>query len=140
MDDIDLLLTKMTSYALISQLDLPDDHVEDSLSERESRRFATTWMNVFSKLESLKSARGVTRDSDSRVTQLRESAYLQSFKRWKSPDLAALISDDFGLIGDALVIGFTDPWLNALFDEYLAGQFPHGQLEPRTGGLMEKVK
>ncbi len=54
-------------------------------------------------------------------------------------ELAPAISDDFDLIARALSIGFSDPWLNALFLSYSTGEFPCGHLEGVPGTLSELV-
>src|SRR5437016_2857103 len=97
MDKIDLLLGRMLSGAIISGLVLTDNKIDDALTERENNSFATRWMDSFQKLKSEKAANSISKDADPRVSMIREAAYLQSYRKWKSPDLAAYISDDFGL-------------------------------------------
>ena len=122
MDELDTLLARMRSGDYIASISLPDDNVADALQHRSADEFSSEWMRVFRVVESAK--RNKTSGEDSRVRQLRELSYLQSYHRWHHPDLSAYISDDFGLIGDALEVGHYDPLLDALFSAYASGTFP----------------
>ncbi|MCR8937020.1 hypothetical protein O0555_06595 [Brevibacillus laterosporus] len=44
-------------------------------------------------------------------------------------DLAAYISDDFGLILDSVVLEYRDEWLNGLWNEYQEKRIPQGELQ-----------
>src|SRR5262249_14776165 len=102
------------------------------LDQRDDPRFAETWMKAFRQIEMKKEDK---QDAESRVRRLRELAYLQAYERWHSPDLPAYISDDFGLIGDALVTNYSHGWLNGLLGAYLDLKFPQGSLVERAGEL-----
>lgn len=56
--------------------------------------------------------------------QIREAAYLRTISRWESPELAACVSDDFGLIADAVALGIEDPWIDGILKKYKAGEIP----------------
>lgn len=96
-------------------------------------------MGVFRQVEAKKGVLGITGDAEGRITRLRELSYLQTFDRWHAPDLAAYVSDDFGLIGDALATGVSHPWLNALLHKYWTGEFPHGAIPEREGELATQI-
>lgn len=66
---------------------------------------------------------------------IREEAYKITYNATKSPELAGYISDDFGLISDALILNYSDEWLNALAKEYIKGRIPHNKLKPLKGDL-----
>ena len=121
MDNVGKLLDQMEQGLLIPNLALSVEDIESALNQRDKPHFAQTWMNAFRQIERNK---GGKEDADPRVTRLRELAYRQAFGRWHSPDLAAYISDDIGLIGDALAINHDDTWVNGLLDSYLSHQFP----------------
>lgn len=130
MNDLQTLLARMERGEIIEEIILPIERVESALNERDDERFDSLWMEVFRQVEAAKVARGIMYDADPRVARLREMAYLKSFGRWKSPDLAGYISDDFGLIGDALTVGYVHPWLNAVASAYTNRTFPCGCLLP----------
>ncbi|WP_074515423.1 hypothetical protein [Selenomonas sp. WCT3] len=50
-------------------------------------------------------------------------------------DLYAYISDDFGIIAEALYWGYNDEWLNAMFNEYIEHRIPGGELKEIKGCL-----
>jgi hypothetical protein len=137
MDAMNLLLEKMELGLIVSRLLLADSDVEVALDGRDGSAFENDWLEVSNQIKSRK--RNLD-DADIRVTRLRELSYLQTFDRWDSPDLAAEISDDFGLIGDALAIAYDHPWLSGLLHLYLSGSFPTGQIEHSTLGLSEQLR
>lgn len=132
MDKVGTLLEKMEQGWLVAKLYLEQEEINAALNQREDPQFAETWMKAFRQIEAKK---GGTQDADPRVGQLRELAYFQAFERWQSPDLAAYISDDFGLIGDALATNYDDAWVNGLLYAYLNLRFPHGDVAEPTGRL-----
>lgn len=110
MISLDALLQKMEVGEIIKGIQMPPADVDRMLEKRDDAIFSTRWTDLFTQVGEKKAAMGLTQDADSRVARLRERAFMQSYNRWKSPDLAAYISDDFGLIGDALAIGFAE-WI-----------------------------
>jgi hypothetical protein len=121
MESLAVLLEKINTDSPIPHIKLND--INKALDHRDKETFAGKWMELFQEVE-IKKESG--EDADDRVTQLREATYLQAYDRWHSPELAAYISDDFGLIGDALAIGFKHPWLTALLHAYMNRKFPMG--------------
>ncbi|HET6252153.1 MAG TPA: hypothetical protein VFE47_30990 [Tepidisphaeraceae bacterium] len=121
MEKLGLLLERMENGSPILHLMLKEEEVVAAVDERDDRSFADQWMSLFRQVEIIKGGR---RDADPRVGRLRELAYLQAFERWRSSDLAAMISDDFGLIGDALAVGFEDESIKKILEQYLALKFP----------------
>src|SRR6266498_944886 len=103
MDKLNKLLEMMEQGAILPKLSLEQEEIEATLDQRDDPKFAETWMNAFHQVEAKK---GSKQDAEPRIGQLREMAYLQAYERWQSPDLAAYISDDFGLIGDALATNY----------------------------------
>ncbi len=128
MYDLAALLAKMEQGLVVEKVVLATEEIESALEQRDDACFDSPWMEVYKQIEAAKHARGVTGDADPRVGRLREVAYLKSFERWNSPDLAGDISDDFGLIGDALALAYTDPWLQRLLGAYFEGRLPRGLL------------
>lgn len=132
MDSLGKLLEIMERGGLIPKIPLAQDKITSVLDQRDEPLFAEEWMRVFHAIEAKKRSK---QDAESRVTRLRELAFAQSFELWESPDVAAYVSDDFGLIGDALAVGYDDEWLNALFDAYQMARIPRGSLRRRRGPL-----
>lgn len=136
MDRVSKLLQKMEQGSLLPKLVLEQSDIVAALDQRDHPLFGDAWMRAFRQVEMKK---GGKLDAEPRVGRLRELAYLQAYERWQSPDLAAYISDDFGLIGDALATNYNDEWLNGLLDAYLSLKFPYGSLPERSGDLGEDL-
>jgi hypothetical protein len=123
MDSIEELLTLLNEGQVIERISIStDQEIELILDSREREDFSSQWMESFDNVESQKSSME-NRLAES-VAQIRKVAYLKSYARWKSPDLAAYISDDFGLIADAIAMSIADPRLDLLLNSYLAGAVP----------------
>ena len=136
MDHVRKLLEKLEQDSLISNLFLKQDEIQSVLDQRDDPLFDDKWMKTF--LE-IKTKKGGNKDAEHLVSRLRELTYIQAYERWQSSELAACISDDFGLIGDALALGYSDDWLNGLLDEYLTLRFPHRNFSERVGRLDENL-
>lgn len=135
MDKLAKLLEQMQNGSIVPTLMLEEMELTRALDQRDDPSFDEKWMAAFQRLQSTK---GKKDDANSLVTEIRELAYLQAYERWRSSDLAAAISDDFGLIGDALTIGIDDAWLNGLLDTYLAHRFPCGPIQEHGGQLGDR--
>jgi hypothetical protein len=123
MDSIEELLTLLNAGQVIERISIStDQEIELILDSREREDFSSQWMESFDNVESQKSSME-NRLAES-VAQIRKVAYLKSYARWKSPDLAAYISDDFGLIADAIAMRIKDPWLELLLNSYWNGAIP----------------
>ena len=94
------------------------------LDRRDQPQFADAWMACHSRLESVVAS--LSPESRRTVDQLRELAYRQTFQLTQNPDLAAYVSDDFGLISGALAAGAQDPWVEYLLTCYDSGEVPSG--------------
>jgi hypothetical protein len=132
-DPLDALLDRMERGEIVPKLVLSADAIDEALDRRDRTDFDKIWVDASRRVEAKKRSVGVQPaipggqvldDADKRVTRLRELAYLQSFDGWQSPDLAGEISDDFGLIGDALSLGMSEPWVEALLRSYEHHRFP----------------
>jgi len=97
-----------------------DDHLE----LRDKPRFADAWMASYSRVES--AVASLSAGSRSAIDRIRETAYRETFDLSQSPDLAGYVSDDFGLISEAIVAGIDDPWVEGLLDCYISGRVPGG--------------
>ncbi len=125
MDTQNRLLSMISDENIVEAISIRTEYsIAQILDERDSEEFSQRWMAVFNLLESHKNR--MSKDQSDLSTQIREAAYLRAFARWKSPDLAACISDDFGLIADAAALGIDDPWINAMMQSYSNGAIPIG--------------
>tara|TARA_R110002124_G_scaffold57984_6_gene162071 strand:- start:1902 stop:2336 length:435 start_codon:yes stop_codon:yes gene_type:complete len=119
----------------ISNLNIKN--VSAILDERDDESFSMRWMEAFRSIEEKKIT--LHAQNENLVLKIREIVYLQIFNCWKSPDLAAYVSDDFGLIGDALLLDSSDSWINGLFQAYVLHNIPVGNFEKIEGKLSDLV-
>jgi hypothetical protein len=136
MEALARLIDVIKSGRLVDALPIDDGDVDRWLELRDDATFSRQWMSVDRDLETRK--KQVKYDEEP-VTKLRELVFEQVFARWRPSDLAAYISDDFGLVGDALLLNVDNSWLNGLFAMYSAGVLPHGNVAPAQTGLAEQI-
>lgn len=123
MDSQDRLLSMIGDENIIEAISIPtESSIEQILDDRDAEEFSQRWMVVFNFIESRKDR--LSKNQSDLSTQIREAAYLRAYARWKSPDLAAYVSDDFGLIADASALNIDDPWINAMLHSYRNGGIP----------------
>lgn len=70
---------------------------------------------------------------------IREVSYKATYEATHSSDLASYISDDFGLIAEALIIDYNDYWVNALANQYVEERVPYNSLKPLKGELYKII-
>jgi len=100
------------------------------LDERDRAPFDENWCNAFELIEKskIKLSSKEKKLLKDRVAVLRETIFKLTIRISHDSELAGYISDDFGLIFDALALNLGDPWVQALLNEYLSGRLPKGSL------------
>ena len=96
--------------------------IDEALDLRDSEEFDSEWVRVYHLVEERKTA------ESEECRGIREKAYISALEFGEYEDIAACVSDDFGLIFDAESVGFCDPWLDKLIDCYRRSVFPCGKL------------
>lgn len=117
------VLALLEDQRLINEhLVIPAGTVDVVLDIRDSDEFSEQWMAAFDAVQSSKAE--MTRSQTDLSTRIREAAYLLAYSRWHSPDLAAYVSDDFGLIADAAACGVNNAFVGELLSAYKRGVVP----------------
>ncbi len=129
------LLKQRISEGRLLGPDAFDTDLDEVLDERDCQAFDSEWVRVCNALDA-----HATGTDEQLVTRLREAAFKKTYAMTENSDLAAYVSDDFGLIGMALLTSFADPWLNALWIEYREQRLPYGELKPVTGELPDMIQ
>jgi hypothetical protein len=132
MDKLALLLERIEQGSIIPKLQIQFDEVDELLNKRDEPIFDEPWVLACRELEARK---GSGKDADPRVTRLREITFLLTYEIWKASDLAAEISDDFGLMGDALATNYQNEWVNGLLYSYWKCRLPCGLVPSRPGRM-----
>ena len=89
-----------------------------ALDARDSGAFDAGWRESSEKL-----AAGYPLD-ETATMEVREAVFKTVFRLTANPDLAAYVSDDFGLITQANLHGADIAFIRRLWDAYLQGAFP----------------
>lgn len=94
----------------------------DALLElRDSDSFDSRWVQACTMVDSHEH---VAPASAEQVWQLREQVFKACFRITRNAEVAACVSDDIGLLGDALGKQVMTPWLHEMLAAYQAGRFP----------------
>lgn len=88
-------------------------NLDEVLTGRDNKTFDSEWIRVFDEIKELKNSVKITDN-----THIRESAYLIVYENSNSDDLAAYVSDDFGLIFDSIILNYRDEWFDKLIRCY----------------------
>ena len=121
----------MTLAALLAQLptlDLlstartwSDGDFDDYLDHRDGEGFESRWLTSSTRLEEA-CAPDEAQTGD--IDRIREVAFKAAFAKTANGDLAAYVSDDFGLIARDVACGTEDAFARALWDAYRVGRLP----------------
>ncbi|MDN9010147.1 hypothetical protein [Brevibacillus laterosporus] len=108
---------------------LDEANIENLLYKRDNPVFSKEWMRIYTELSTLKKNKSVSSLYVSTNEELRKNIFLQVLKISSQDDLAAYISDDFGLIFVSVVFTYSDEWVNGLWNEYQEKRIPQGELQ-----------
>ena len=92
-----------------------------ALDKRDQPEFDDLWVK---NNESLKNHVYFEDDSQREVNYLREYVFKEVFKITNNSEVAGYISDDFGLLGEALAKSRMTDWLYEMLKSYMSGKFP----------------
>ena len=100
---------------------LSDETIDNILVERDDNFFSEQWMQAYNEVEKQKKQQGVpsTYNED-----IRKIVFNMVLEITNNDDLAAYISDDFGLIWDAEKVDINNNWINVLWQSYKKGEIP----------------
>ncbi len=109
--------------------------IDDLLDERDEDVFSLKWMNEYDAIESLK-----TKHTHQDLSfSLRERIFKEVYNQCGNSELAGYVSDDFGLLIDAVAVHHKSTWLNALLNSYALGMIPKGDIGESEGELVELI-
>lgn len=94
---------------------------EALLDKREQPAFDNAWGNAFEALREMSYQNPV---AEADVTSLRELAFKAMFRLIDDAEIAAYVSNDIGLIADALAKGLVSTFCDQLLASYKVGLFP----------------
>lgn len=101
---------------------------DELLDRRDIDPFDTEWCRVSKETEALKKIQSYPDEAKKEQRKIREKAFMIMIENTAESELAAYVSDDFGLIYDSLVLNYHDEWLNKLIEAYKNKKIPAGEL------------
>lgn len=102
--------------------------LDEILYLRDSDPFDSEWNRVYKAVEEQKKIKGYSDENKHLTDEYRKSAYLRVYNLCNNDDLAAYISDDFGIISDSELMSYTDWWLEALINTYANSKITCGKI------------
>ena len=117
-----------TLIKVLEQMDFNDLDIDDLLDNRDLAVFDTEWIRVYNVVESLKNEGNYSEEENKNNTKLREQVFQMIYEFTNDSDWAGYVSDDFGLISDARLLGYNDLWLDKMVACYENGSIPCGSL------------
>lgn len=111
------------------------DH-QQVLAERDRPEWQAEYKRVQNEVTAKQQAIPVPDSLLSLIGRIRQDAFAQGIKATQHANLAEAMANDLGLVALALALGYQDGWLNALWQSYQNGAFPHQALAPRPGDLV----
>lgn len=102
--------------------------IDEILNNRDCEFFSMQWTRVYSELNKVKQKENLTEIYREYDKKLRKSVFSEVYNITLSGDMAAYISDDFGLILDSFIFDYKDNWINSLWVKYICGKIPQGEL------------
>ena len=119
---------KTTEIKNIIQNELPlilgrlsDETIDNILVERDDNFFSEQWMQAYNEVEKQKKQQG---EPSTYNEGIRKIVFNMVLEITNNDDLAAYISDDFGLIWDAEKVDINNNWINVLWQSYKKGEIP----------------
>ena len=100
---------------------LPEEEYDIILDERDCDTFSQQWIQVYNAVEQLKVQMGISATYNE---DIRRKTFCTVLNITGNDDLAAYISDDLGLIMDAIKVDANDSWINTLWQSYKNGIIP----------------
>lgn len=152
MHAVEILKEMVDEYKFMSLDDLRIENIEELLTNRDNDIFSERWGMVDRELGIIRKDRpgelryGIPIKERKVIESIEEEVYFRVYNSCKDDDLliyyddlSAYISDDFGLIAEALYFGYNNAWLNALLYEYIEHRIPCGELREINGNLYDML-
>ena len=124
------LISSISAGQLISESTFDHEDLDLVLDERDEDDFDAEWPRCNDEVQAMLSEASLSEQDDEALDELAQRGFMAVSEPTDQHDIASYVSDDFRLIGEALLVGYEDPWLSGLLTEYVVGRIPHGDLTP----------
>lgn len=112
----------------LEQIDFGTLDIDEILDNRDAKVFDAEWIRVYEVVEAIKNNENYSEVEKQNNTKIRERVFRMIYEYTKDADLAGYVSDDFGLIADAKLLGYNDVWLDKMVSCYENSIIPCGSL------------
>lgn len=113
---------------------------EGFLDSRDDFPFDEAWVKVDHLISQKVAQRPLTSEAEQSINHIRESVFKRVYRLCASSEVSSYLSDDFGLIGEALATGYSDKWIAALLYAYLNESIPSGDLAETDQSLTNLIE
>jgi len=147
---VEILKELVEGNKLLSAKDLEIDNVEELLNKMDDDNFCNKFSDVCEAIKKLRNdppgqfRYRIPIKERKLIKSIEEEIYFRVYNSCEDDslliyydDLSAYISDDFGIIAEALYWGYNDEWLNSMFNEYIEHRIPGGELKEMKGSLVD---
>ncbi len=118
---------------------LSQEDYDDILENRDSDEFSKKWMEVYDQVSMIFKTNSIDPGYAQIIKRLRERTFKAIFEHTQSSDMAAYLSDDIGLLLEAIVCNYNNSWLNGLWKKYSEGEIPQGKILLVDGRLDQLI-
>lgn len=118
---------------------LSQEDYDDILENRDSDDFSKKWMEVYDQASMIFKNNSIDPGYAQIIKRLRERTFKAIFEHTQSSDMAAYLSDDIGLLLEAIVCNYNNSWLNGLWKKYSEGEIPQGKILLVDGRLDQLI-
>ena len=137
-----LLILKKTieEGQLLSEQILSAYNWDDLLDIRDSDEdFEKQWLRANAEVKKLLAELNLGNEVQQIVEDIRRESFLAASKLTSQHEIASYISDDLGLIAEAVIAGYDDAWLNGLWLAYKRHCLPIPPVGKHSGKLSELI-
>lgn len=118
---------------------LSQEDYDNILENRDSDEFSKKWMEVYDQVSMIFKNNSIDPGYAQIIKRLRERTFKAIFEHTQSSDMAAYLSDDIGLLLEAIVCNYNNSWLNGLWKKYSEGEIPQGKILLVDGRLDQLI-
>ena len=113
---------------------------DEVLDQRDNDSdFEKQWLRINAEIKKLLQDRNVEYEIQQLAEDIRRESFLAISRVTVQHEIASYISDDFGLIAEALMVEYDDPWLNGLWVAYKNHRLPTPPIKEIFGELANMI-
>lgn len=124
---MELINKLLEALEAIDYTDFDEEYIDDILDNRDNDPFDSEWCRVNDDIENLKTDENYTKKNEEEFFEISQRAF-KILSNNGCGELSAYVSDDFGMVYDSVVLGYSDEWLDKLISTYQNKSIPRGEL------------